>query len=93
MKRTLIKELEEEKESIIKGHITKIRDTKYMFFIILEDRSGSIQVSIEKENNEEMCKKLEGVFVIEKNIILDKRLTFNLSNKVLGSYATSKIKI
>ena len=61
MKRTLIKELEEEKESIIKGHITKIRDTKYMFFIILEDRSGSIQVSIEKENNEEMCKKLEGV--------------------------------
>ena len=61
MKRTLIKELEEEKESIIKGHITKIRDTKYMFFIILEDRSGSIQLSIEKENNEEMCKKLEGV--------------------------------
>ena len=61
MKRTLIKELEEEKESIIKGHINKIRDTKYMFFIILEDRSGSIQVSIEKENNEEMCKKLEGV--------------------------------
>ena len=61
MKRTLIKELEEEKESIIKGHITKIRDTKYMFFIILEDRSGSIQVSIEKENNEEMVKKLEGV--------------------------------
>ena len=58
MKRTLIKELEEEKESIIKGHITKIRDTKYMFFIILEDRSGSIQVSIEKENNEEMCKKI-----------------------------------
>jgi len=61
MKRTLIKELEEEKESIIRGHINKIRDTKYMFFIILEDRSGSIQVSIEKENNEEMCKKLEGV--------------------------------
>lgn len=61
MKRTLIKELQEENESIIRGHINKIRDTKYMFFIILEDRSGSIQVSIEKENNEEMCKKLEGV--------------------------------
>ena len=61
MERTLIKELKEETESIIKGHINKIRDTKYMFFIILEDRSGSIQVSIEKENNEEMVKKLEGV--------------------------------
>ena len=61
MERTLIKELKEETESIIKGHINKIRDTKYMFFIILEDRSGSIQVSIEKENNEEIVKKLEGV--------------------------------
>ena len=32
-----------------------------MFFIILEDRSGFIQVSIEKEGNEELTKKLEGV--------------------------------
>ena len=61
MERTMIKNLEEEKESLIQGHINKIRDTKYMFFIILEDRSGFIQVSIEKEGNEELTKKLEGV--------------------------------
>ena len=34
MERTLIKNLEEEKESLIKGHINKIRDTKYMIFAI-----------------------------------------------------------
>ena len=61
MERTLIKNLEEEKESLIQGHINKIRDTKYMYFIMLEDRSGFIQVSIEKEGNEELTKKLEGV--------------------------------
>lgn len=61
MERTMIKNLEEEKESLIQGHINKIRDTKYMFFIILEDRSSFIQVSIEKEGNEELTKKLEGV--------------------------------
>lgn len=61
MERTLIKELKEDEKTVIKGHINKIRDTKYMYFIILEDRSGSIQVSIEKENNEEMVKKLDGV--------------------------------
>ena len=61
MKRTLIKELKENEESIISGWAKKIRNTKYMYFIVLEDRSGSIQVSIEKENNKEMCEKLEDV--------------------------------
>ena len=61
MNRTLIKELKENEESIISGWAKKIRNTKYMYFIVLEDRSGSIQVSIEKENNKEMCEKLEDV--------------------------------
>ena len=61
MERTLIKNLTEDTETIIKGHINKIRDTKYMIFIVLEDRSSSIQVSIEKENNEDIVKKLDGV--------------------------------
>ena len=79
MERTLIKNLEEEKESIIKGHINKIRDTKYMFFIILEDRSGFIQVSIEKEGNEELIKKLEGVL---SNSIMEAKGVMKLSEYV-----------
>ena len=61
MKRTLINNLKENEDVKISGWAKKIRNTKYMYFIILEDRTGSIQVSIEKENNNEMCEKLEGV--------------------------------
>ena len=61
MKRTLIRELKPEEQSKISGWALKIRDTKYMVFIVLQDRSGKIQVSIDKKNNEELVKKLEGV--------------------------------
>ena len=61
MQRILINELKENETSKISGWAKKIRNTKYMYFIILEDRSGAIQVSIEKETNKEICDKLEGV--------------------------------
>ena len=61
MQRILINELKENETFKISGWAKKIRNTKYMYFIILEDRSGAIQVSIEKETNKEICDKLEGV--------------------------------
>ncbi len=59
--RTLIRDLEEDKEVTISGFAEKIRDTKYMIFVILKDRSGIIQVSIDKEKNQNIVKKLEGI--------------------------------
>ena len=75
MERTLINNLKENETSKISGWAKKIRNTKYMYFIILEDRTGSIQVSIEKENNKDMCDKLEGVLTdsiieFEGNMVL-----------------------
>ena len=61
MKRTLINDLKENEEAKISGFSTKIRDTKYMIFVILRDRSGFIQVSIDKATNENLVKELEGV--------------------------------
>ena len=61
MNRTLINNLEENKESKISGWAKKIRDTKYMIFVVLEDRSGSIQVSIDKEKNKDIVEKITGV--------------------------------
>ncbi len=55
--RTYIKELEEKKYTEIAGFITKIRDTKYMVFIMLKDTTGEIQVSISKEENPELIEK------------------------------------
>lgn len=61
MKRTLIKDLAEQNISQIQGWAEKIRDTKYMIFIILKDQSGKIQVSIDKKEQEDLVKQLEGI--------------------------------
>ncbi len=47
--RTYINELKENEKTKIAGFITKIRDTKYMVFLILKDVTGEIQVSFSKE--------------------------------------------
>lgn len=61
--RTLINNLKENEETKISGFVEKIRDTKYMVFIILKDISGSIQVSIEKENNDALLKDVSSITV------------------------------
>ncbi len=61
MKRTLINKLKENEETKISGFATKIRDTKYMIFVVLRDRTGFIQVSIDKATNDALVKELEGV--------------------------------
>ena len=54
MERTLIKNLEENKISEIRGMIKTVRNTKYMIFIMIKDRSSFIQVSIDKNSNNEL---------------------------------------
>ena len=60
MKRVLIKNLEENELSKISGMIKTIRNTKYMIFIKLKDRTGYIQVSVDKIKEElaEKCAAL-----------------------------------
>ena len=58
MNRTLIKELKENETSKISGFVTKLRDTKYMVFLILKDRTGEIQVSFEKEGHEAIIEEV-----------------------------------
>lgn len=61
MERVLIEKLKENEQSRISGWAEKIRDTKYMIFVILKDRSGVIQVSIDKEKNKDIVEKLSGI--------------------------------
>jgi len=55
MERSLIKNLEKNKLSEIRGMINKVRDTKYMVFIMIKDRSGFIQVSIDKNEQNDLA--------------------------------------
>ena len=61
--RTLIKDLKEQEITTVSGWATKIRDTKYMIFVILKDRSGKIQVSIDKNAQPDLVEKLDGVLL------------------------------
>lgn len=61
MKRTLLKNLKENEETKISGFIERIRDTKYMLFVIVKDRTGFIQVSLDKNTNKNLIDKLENV--------------------------------
>ncbi|MBR1984224.1 MAG: aspartate--tRNA(Asn) ligase [Clostridia bacterium] len=64
MERIRIENLEFEKQCKIGGFVEKLRDTKYMVFIVLRDISGKIQVSIDKQNQanlvEDALKAVQG---------------------------------
>lgn len=59
MERILINNLIENESSRVSGMVKKVRNTKYMVFVVLQDRSGKIQVSIDKQNEELTNKALE----------------------------------
>lgn len=56
MKRTLIEELQFDMPSKISGFVEKLRDTKYMVFVVLKDVSGRVQVSIDKATQDDLVK-------------------------------------
>ena len=61
--RTKINDLKENVVTNISGLVEKVRDTKYMVFVVVKDISGHIQVSIEKKENEKLATKVAGVTV------------------------------
>lgn len=56
--RTLITNCVPEQICTISGIIEKVRDTKYMVFVVLKDRSGHIQVSIDKKQQESLSQEV-----------------------------------
>ena len=55
MERITINELKENTACKISGFVEKLRDTKYMIFVILQDITGKIQVSIDKAEQEKLA--------------------------------------
>ncbi len=58
MERTLINDLKENENAKISGFIESVRDTRYMVFIILKDKSNKIQVSIDKGTQSFLAEKV-----------------------------------
>lgn len=61
MKRIYIKDIVYDTEIKIAGFIEKIREPKNMVFLVLKDKTGSIQVTINKEENPALAEKLQGI--------------------------------
>ncbi len=60
--RTHIINLKENEKTIISGFVEKLRDTRYMVFVVLKDISGKIQVSIDKDKQSDLVEEsLKGV--------------------------------
>ncbi|MBO4570180.1 MAG: aspartate--tRNA(Asn) ligase [Clostridia bacterium] len=79
MKRSLIDSLKENKVSKISGFVDKVRDTRYMVFVMLRDTSSFIQVSLDKELNSNLIEdalkltqgsvvSFEGVMKVNPNV-------------------------
>ncbi|MEE3342900.1 MAG: aspartate--tRNA(Asn) ligase [Bacilli bacterium] len=61
--RTNINELKENKKSTISGLVEKVRDTKYMVFIVVKDITSHIQISIEKKDNPKLAEEAVNITV------------------------------
>ena len=58
MKTIKIKNLEEyfDQDVLVQGFVENIRNLQYVIFMIIKDETGKVQVTIEKEGNEENTK-------------------------------------
>lgn len=56
-KRIHISELQENKKTKISGFVEKLRDTRYMVFIVIKDITSKIQVSIDKEKQSNLVEE------------------------------------
>ena len=63
MKRSLIKEAKTGQPVLIQGFFERIRNTRYMAFLVLRDRSGALQATIEKSLHPEWADLLEQITV------------------------------
>ena len=61
--RTRINELKENTDATISGLVEKVRDTKYMVFVVIQDVTGHIQVSIEKKEQEKLALEVAKITV------------------------------
>lgn len=61
MKRKYIKELKAGERSKISGWVDKIREQKTMVFVVLRDRTGKVQITIEKDKQKEILSIISSI--------------------------------
>ena len=83
MKRMLIQQAPLNEPVKIEGFIEHIRNTRYMAFLVVRDRSGSVQVTIEKQLHPEWTELLESL-TAESVVSMEGIITENPQVKLGG---------
>ncbi len=83
MKRTLINNARIGESVRIEGFIEHIRNTRYMAFLVVRDRSGSVQVTIEKQLHPEWTEILDSL-TVESVVSIEGNLRENPQVKLGG---------
>ena len=91
--KTEIKSIELEKECEISGFVETTREQKTMLFIVLRDRSGKIQIAIEKAKMPEVAAKVASL--LKDSVIRVKGHAVSAPNVTLGGieFVPSEIEI
>ena len=81
----MIKDLEQflDKEIILQAFVDNIRNLQYVAFIILKDASGKIQMTVEKEGNDDLVKIIDEL-TIESTVKITGKLIKNEKVKLNG---------
>ncbi len=75
MKKLYVKDLKNhyDEEINFSGVVDNIRNLQYVIFMILRDNTGKVQVTIEKEGNDELVKKVEEI-TLESTVKINGKL-------------------
>src|SRR5690625_4448543 len=81
----MIKDLEQflDKEIILQAFVDNIRNLQYVAFIILRDASSKIQMTVEKEGNDDLVKIIDEL-TIESTVKITGKLIKNEKVKLNG---------
>ncbi len=71
-------------EVVLEGFVDKIRDLQYVQFVILRDRYGKVQVTLEKDGSMEELNKIVSSLTIESTVKVTGKLLENEKVKMGG---------
>ena len=83
MNRTMIAKARVDEPVQIEGFLEHVRNTRYMAFLVVRDRSGSLQVTIEKTNHPEWTELLD-TLTVESVVAIEGTLRENPQVKLGG---------
>ena len=83
MNRTIITKARVDEPVLIEGFLEHVRNTRYMAFLVVRDRSGSLQVTIEKTSHPEWMELLD-TLTVESVVSIEGTLRENPQVKLGG---------